>query len=138
MTGNEYFDPLLDRLPTAEEVYFDKLPALQAADFANQWVDPNFSLLLKTRTDGGDPLIFPIEYKHRELIWMTPDSNHPVARGLARSDGSEEFKEVRIIISPSRGTATLKGLDWLEGQVKKASPGESNRRVGKAQRAHAG
>lgn len=100
---------------------FHRLPEMQAEEFTRWGSEKSLWLLTKTYTeDGGTPLLYKIEYKHRELLYRTPDSKHPVAFGQAREEHSERFQEVRIIFSPSRGTASMRGLGWLDGEIKMA------------------
>jgi hypothetical protein len=100
-----------------EKKHFDRLPALTSESFVTLHAGDKLSLLLLTYTDLGAPLIYSVEYTHRELTYRSPNQKDAVAYGDARLDQSSEFKEARILFSRPNGTATLRGLS-LEGHVK--------------------
>ena len=102
-----------------ERRHFDQLPALTSDSFIDVEAGRKFSLRLLTYIDEGVPLTFPVEYVHREIVYRSPNQKDAVAYGNARSEQSEEFKEVRILFSRPNATATLRGLgSFLTGHVK--------------------
>src|SRR6266480_7268344 len=82
-----------------EKDHFDQLPPLTSESFVSLQNGDSLSLLLLTYTDQGVPLIFPVQYVHRELVYRSPNQKDAVAFGNARLDESQEFKEVRILFS---------------------------------------
>lgn len=100
-----------------EKKHFDRTSALTSESFAALHAGDELSLLLLAHTDQGAPLIYPVNYTHRELTYRSPNQKDAVAYGNARLDQSDEFREVRILFSRPNATATLRGLA-LEGHVK--------------------
>lgn len=97
--------------------YFRELPAFKLDMVAGLKVHDELSLLILEHIDIGKSVIFPVQYKHRELIYRSPVHKDAVALGVAKLEGSESFQDVRILFSQYHATATMRGLA-LEGQVK--------------------
>lgn len=100
-----------------ETKHFNRLPALTSDKFVELKTGETIHLLLKIYTDQGTPIIYEVEYRHRELIYRTAGNKDAAAYGQARLDASDGFKDVRIFFSRPHGTAALRGLA-LDGNVK--------------------
>ena len=106
--------------------YFRDLPAFTSEVVAALKPDDELPLLMLEHIDIGKAVIFPVQYKHRELIYRSPGQKDAVALGLAKLQSSDHFEEVRILFSRPHETATLRGLA-LEGQVKLGPTSRSTR-----------
>jgi hypothetical protein len=82
-----------------EAKYFERLAALTSDTLAPLQSGEMLGLVLKTYTDQGLPLFYPVEYIHRELVYRTPGQKDAVALGQARLDASDDFRDVRILFS---------------------------------------
>lgn len=100
-----------------EAKHFDRLPALTSDIFVSLSAGDKLCLVLKTYTDQGFKLFYPVEYVHHELVYRTPGQKDAVAYGKARLDTSDELRDVRIFFSRPLATAALRGLA-LDGHVK--------------------
>ena len=109
-------------MTTPDSEYFHELPPLTSDLFAELGAGQELSLLLLEHVPSGGGVIFPVQYIHKELVYRTPGQKDAVALGTARLTSGGEFRDVRVLFSRPRHTATLRGLT-LEGQVKVDRPG---------------
>ena len=113
-------------MSSMDSQYFRELPPFTSDIAAVIESEAELLLLLLEHIDIGKSVIFPVQYKHRELIFRSPGKKDAVAFGVARLEHSGEFRDVRILFSRVHETATLKGLA-LEGQVKLGPTSRSTR-----------
>lgn len=103
-----------------DQKYFKSLPDLVSDSFVSLQLGAEISLQFLTYTDEGTPLLYSVEYIHRELSYRTPNQKDAVAYGKARLYSEDEFREVRIFFSRPHRTATRRGL-VLDGWVKQGA-----------------
>ena len=103
-----------------DQKYLKSLPDLVSDSFVSLQLGAEISLQFLTYTDEGTPLLYSVEYIHRELSYRTPNQKDAVAYGKARLYSEDEFREVRIFFSRPHRTATRRGL-VLDGWVKQGA-----------------
>ena len=103
-----------------EEIHFKRLPTLTWHRIASLESGDSINLLLKEVTETGSIILFNVIYIHKLINYLRDDKKYSIAYGQARLDSSDEFRDVRIILSTTLNSATLRGLSMV-GEVKEGT-----------------
>lgn len=107
---------------TPDSTMFHDLPPLLVAE-VRAWTSGDVvPMQVLVRIHAGDDapgVIYPLQWRHENLLFMAPGEKNAVAHGAVRFDHSEDFQSARILFSQYNNTATLRGAH-LEGSIKAA------------------
>ncbi len=107
---------------TPDSIVFDDLPPLLVDDvraWASGDVVPMQVLVRIHAGDDAPGVIYLLQWRHENLMFMAPGEKNAVAHGAIKFEHDEDFRPARILFSQYHQTATLRGAH-LEGSIKVA------------------